>query len=124
VSNTAIVVFSDPKAGTEEALGRVVNAMILALELKEKNQAVVLIFQGSATRWAATLNEPNHFAHDLFEAVRDKLIVCGGCADVFGATAGAETVGAKLVREKYLPGIEGVVDLSNYLDKDYRLVTF
>jgi len=31
---TVIVVFSDPQSGTQEALGRVVNALFLAYELK------------------------------------------------------------------------------------------
>ena len=92
MSKTAIVVFSDPKAG-EEALGRVFNAMFLTLELKEKEQDVALIFQGAGTRWPSDLVKPDHPAHALYNAVRDKVArVCGGCADVFGASEGLKSV--------------------------------
>lgn len=47
MSKTAIVIYSDHKANTDEALGRVFNAMFLAYELKEKAQEVSLIFQGT-----------------------------------------------------------------------------
>jgi hypothetical protein len=125
MSKTAIVVFSDPKAGGEEALGRLFNAMFLTLELKEKEQDVALIFQGAGSRWPAEIAKPAHPAHALYHAVADKVAgVCGGCADVFGATEGAEAAGLKLVREKEITGLGGILDLSRYLDQGYRLVAF
>ena len=51
MTKTAIVIFSDPTHGGEEALGRLFNAMFLTLELKEKGQPVELLFQGTGTRW-------------------------------------------------------------------------
>lgn len=123
MSKTAIVVFSDP--GTEEALGRVFNAMFVALELKEKKQEVALIFQGAGVRWASELIKDDHPGHDLYTAVADKVAgVCGGCADVFGATDALTAAGADLIREKEIPGTSGIIDLSKYLDDGYRLLTF
>ena len=123
MSKTAIVVFSDPKAGSEEALGRLFNALFLTLELKEKSQDVALIFQGAGARWPAEITKPAHPAHALYQAVADKVAgVCGGCADVFGATEGAAATGLKLVRDKDIPGLGGILDLSRYLDQGYRLV--
>lgn len=122
---TAIAVFSDPKAGSDEALGRLFNAMLVAYELKEKNQDVALIFQGAGTRWASELVKPDHPAHALYQAVADKVVgVCGGCADVFGAADGAQASGVPVLREKAIPGTSGVIDLSKYLDDGYRLLTF
>jgi hypothetical protein len=121
---TVVVVFSDPKSGGAEALGRVFNAMFLAIELKEKKQEVILIFQGAGARWPAELAKAEHPGHALYEAVSDTAIACGGCADVFGATADAELAGVKLVREKSIPGTTGVIDLSRYLDEGARLITF
>jgi DsrE/DsrF-like family len=96
MSKTAIVVFSDPKAGSEEALGRLFNAMFLTLELKDKGQNVALIFQGAGVRWPAEVVQPTHPAHALYHAVADKVAgVCGGCADVFGATEAAKTTGCE-----------------------------
>lgn len=121
---TAIVVFSDPKAGTEEALGRVFNALFLAHELKEKSQDFDLIFQGAGVRWPAELAKPEHPANALYTAVLDRILACGGCADVFGAGAGLAPTGVALVRDKSIPGTTGVLDLSRYLAADHRLVTF
>ncbi|MEZ5889328.1 MAG: DsrE family protein [Xanthobacteraceae bacterium] len=122
---TAIAVFSDPKAGSDEALGRLFNAMLVAYELKEKNQDVALIFQGAGTRWASELVKPDHPAHALYQAIADKVVgVCGGCADVFGAAEGAQASGVPVLREKAIPGTSGVIDLSKYLDDGGRLLTF
>ena len=125
MSKTAIVIFSDPKAGGEEALGRLFNAMFLTLELKDKGQEVALIFQGAGARWPAEVTQPAHPAYALYNAVAEKGAgVCGGCADVFGATAGAKATGLPLVRDRQIPGTAGILDLSRYLDQGFRLVTF
>lgn len=121
---TVIVVFADPKSGSDEALGRMFNALFLTLELKEKKQDVTLIFQGAGTRWIAEASKSEHPTHAIYAAVKDKVLVCGGCADVFGATAQAESAGARLVRDKQIPGTPGVLDLSRYLDENARLITF
>ena len=125
MSNTAIVVFSDPKSGSDEALGRLFNALFLTHELKEKGEKVGLIFQGAGARWAAEVVKPDHPAHAIFKAVEDKVLgVCGGCADVFGATKEAEASGLRLVHEEEIPGTTGVLDLSRYVADGMRLVTF
>lgn len=125
MSKTAIVILSDPQSGSEEALGRLFNALFVAYELKEKGQEVALIFQGTGTRWVSEIAKSGHPAHGLYEAVKDVVVgVCGGCADVFGATAGAEATGLPLLRERNIAGIAGIIDLSRYLDEGYRLLTF
>lgn len=123
MSKTAIVLFSDP--GTEEALGRLFNAMFVTYALKQKGQEVALIFQGAGTRWVSEIVSPEHPAHGLYEAIKDTVVgVCGGCADVFGATADVKATGLSLIRELEIPGTTGVIDLSRYLDEGYRLLTF
>lgn len=125
MSKTAIVILSDPNSGSEEALGRLFNAMFVAYELKEKKQDVALIFQGTGVRWAGEVVKPDHPAHALFEAVKDTVAgVCGGCADVFGATEDVKKSGLALVSEKAIPGTSGIIDLSKYLDDGYRVITF
>lgn len=125
MQKTAIVVLSDPKAGGEEALGRLFNAMFLTLELKDRNETVELIFQGAGSRWPGEVVQPGHPARDLYRAVEDKVAgVCGGCADVFGATQSATASGLKLVRDRKIDGTNGVLDLSRYINDGYRLVTF
>ncbi|MCK0103089.1 DsrE family protein [Pseudohalocynthiibacter sp. F2068] len=125
MSKTAIVVYSDPKAGSEEAVGRLFNAMFLAYELKDKKQEVELIFQGAGVRWASELVNPEHPAHALYNAVSDTVAgACKGCAEVFGATDDLKSAGFELVGDKAIPGTAGVIDLSRYLDEGYRIVTF
>lgn len=125
MAKTLIVVFSDPKAGSDEALGRLFNAMFLAYELKEKKQDVSLIFQGAGARWAGEVAKPGHPAHALYVAIKDTVEgACGGCADVFGAAERAKAAGFKLIHEKAIPGTSGVIDLSRYLDDGYRILTF
>ncbi len=121
---TVAIIFSDPKAGSDEALGRVFNAMFLTYELKDKQQEVTLLFQGAGTRWPEVLAKPDHPGHALYEAVSDKVVICGGCADVFNATAGLTPLGVHLVRDKAIPGTTGVADLSRYLAEGATLVTF
>jgi len=125
MSKTAIVVYSDPKSGSEEALGRLFNALFVTYELQEKKQEVALIFQGAGVRWASELAKPTHPAHTLYAAVKDRVTgVCGGCADVFGATEDIKAAGGKLVYEKAIPGTSGIVDLSKYLDTGYQILNF
>ncbi len=124
MSKTALVVFSDPSAG-EEALGRVFNAMFVAYEMKQKKQEAAIIFQGAGSRWPIELSKPEHPGHALYEAVHDQVVgVCGGCADVFGATEGLKATGLKLHRDIPIPGTNGILDLSTYLDGGYRVMTF
>lgn len=125
MSKTAVIVFSDPATGSEEALGRLFNALFLTLELKEKGREVALIFQGAGSRWPAELAQPAHPANALYQAVIDRVAgICGGCADVFGATEKAQSTGLALVRDRAIAGTTGVLDLSRYLDEGFGLVTF
>ena len=122
---TAIVIFSDPGTGSDEALGRVFNALLLATELKEKGREVAVIFQGTGVRWAGEIVKPDHAAHKLYKAVEDKVVgACAGCADAFGAADAVRASGIELVKQKEIPGTAGFVDLSKYLDDGYRLLVF
>lgn len=122
---TAIVVYSDPRAGSEEALGRLFNALLVAYELKEKKQEVAVILQGTGVRWAAEIVKPDHPANALYNAVADTVVgACRACADLFGASDDAREAGFDLVADKAVPGTSGVIDLSRYLDDGYRVLTF
>lgn len=84
-----------------------------------------MIFQGAGSRWPAEITKPAHPAHALYHAVADKVAgVCGGCADVFGATEGAQATGVQLILDKEIPSLGGILDLSRYLDQGNRLIAF
>lgn len=121
MSKTVIAVFSDPKGGGDEALGRAFNALLLAYELEQEGQPYEIVFQGAGTRWPAELAKPEHPAHGLYRAVQARVAgLCGGCADVFGA----ETAGQRLLREAAVPGTAGVTDLARYVLSGDRFLAF
>lgn len=125
MQKTLIVVFSDPKSGSEESLGRVFNALTTAYDLKERKQDVRVLFQGAGTRWVSELANPQHLIHGLFQAVQDKIEgACGGCADVFGATDGVKAAGMPLLRELKVPGTNGVTSLGKFVKDGYAIVSF
>ena len=106
-------------------MGRALNALFLTHELEEKDQDVALIFQGAGTRWPAVLGRPDHPGNPIYLAVQPRIAgVCGGCADVFGATEELKDSGIPLLRDRHVPGTSGIIDLSRYLDEGYRLVLF
>ena len=45
----AIVILSDPKSGSEEALGRVFNALAAAYDFQQNGEEVTVLFQGVGT---------------------------------------------------------------------------
>lgn len=125
VMKTAIVVLSDPKTGTEEALGRVFNALATAYDFKQKGQEVEIVFQGAGTRWPAELAKPDHPAHELYEAVGDTVAgVSCACADVFGAAEEAEESGLELIKENPVPGTRGLASLQRFASEGATVLTF
>ena len=109
---TAVVVLSDPKSGNDESLGRVFNALATAYDFKQKGQEVEIVFQGAGTRWPAELTKADHPAHELYEAVADKVSgVSCACADVFGATEEAEACGMELIKDNAVPNTTGVASI-------------
>lgn len=121
MSKTAIVVLSDPRNGSEEVLGRLFNALAVAYDCKTSDEEVVILFQGTGTRWPEELIKEDHPAHVLYKAVEDKIkgISCG-CADVFGA----DKEGSTLVIENQVPGTSGFPSLLNLQKEGYAIITF
>lgn len=122
---TAIVILSDPKSGSEEALGRVFNALALASECKENGDEVAVVFNGTGTRWPAELVKLSHPAHNLYEAVRDVISgASGACAAVFGATEAVQSCGVPIVKDNPLVGTAGLLSLRRYLSEGWRVLLF
>lgn len=122
---TAILVYSDPKNGSEEALGRLFNALAATYDFKKNGDDVTLMFQGAGTRWVGQLGQPDHPAHELYNAVRDKVAgVSCGCADVFGAAEDAEKEGYALIKDNNVPGTSGVTSLRKLISDGYTIVNF
>lgn len=125
IQKTAIVIFSDPKSGSEEALGRVFNALGAAYDFKQRGADVQVLFQGAGTRWASELVNPEHPAHGLFAAIKDKVAgVSCGCADVFGARDGAVECGMELLTDNAVPNTSGLPSLARLTETGYNILTF
>jgi DsrE/DsrF/DsrH-like protein len=122
---TAIVILSDPKNGSEEALGRVFNGLATAYDFKQAGDEVSILFHGAGTRWIGELNQKQHPAHDLFQAVKDHVAgVSCGCADVFGGTEEAEKSGLDLIKENPVPGTRGMASLRKLAAEGSTILTF
>lgn len=121
MSKTVISVMSDPKSGSEEALGRLLNALVLGNELKERGEPFEIIFQGTGTRWPHALENAEHPAHGLYNALRAEIKgVCSACAQIFEA----EETTLPMIKERPLPGTEGVTDLAQYIVNGDRFLSF
>ncbi|MFC4533596.1 hypothetical protein [Sphaerisporangium dianthi] len=122
---TAVVVLSDPSTGTDEALGRVFDALATAWEFAQDGEALVL-FQGTGTRWPAVLADPAHPAHELYAAVKKQVatVASSGCTTVFGANEGIEGEGIKQIGQNQAPGTPGVASIRELVHDGYRILTF
>ncbi len=122
---TAVIVYSDPKNGSEESLGRVFNALAATYDFKQQGDEVALLFQGAGTRWVSELSQKDHPAHELYESVRDKVAgVSCGCAAVFGATAEVEKQGLDLIKDNAVPGTSGLPSLRKLVSDGYTILNF
>lgn len=118
---TAIIVLSDPKAGAEESLGRVFNALAAALEYKNAGATVQLLFAGAGTRWPAALNKSSHPANPLYKQVLDTVVgISCGCADVFGA----DDQGLARITTHAVPGTTGLPSLLALQRDGFQVLTF
>jgi hypothetical protein len=122
---TAIVVLSDPKPGSEEALGRVFNALATAYDFQKNGEEVTVLFQGAGARWIGELSKAKHPAYELFNAVKERVKGAScGCAAVFGATNDVEAAGFNLIKDNPVPGTPGLPSLRALARDGYTVMTF
>lgn len=122
---TAILIISDPKSGTDEALGRLLNGLVYARESIESGDQVVIAFTGPGTRWPAEVIKPAHPANALYNAVRPQVVGAScGCAAVFGATEGLENAGVPLIKEYEVPGVPPVASIRRLAAEGWNITLF
>src|SRR6187549_1472992 len=104
MNKTAIFIFSDPKFGGDEALGRAFNGLAAAYDIKQSGGDVSVTFQGAGTRWPALITQENHPLHGLYNLVKGNIAgVSCGCADVFEASEDAIASGFPVIKENLVP---------------------
>lgn len=108
MAKIAIVIFADTDSA--EALGKVSNAFMLALEAAENNDDLKIIFEGAGTKWIGELEKEDHKMHQLYSGVKDKITgVCDFCAQAFGVKSKVEKAGVPLLSEyKKHPSLRGL----------------
>jgi hypothetical protein len=98
MTKIAIVVFAD--IDTMEALGKVSNAFMLAMEAVENGDDLKIIFEGAGTKWIGELEKEDHKLHALYKGLKDKITgVCSFCAQAFGVKNQIEKSGLSLLAE-------------------------
>ncbi len=121
----AIIVLSDPNSGSEEALGRVFNALATAYDYKQNGDDVQILFQGTGSRWVGELSKSDHPAFDLFEAVKGEVAgISKACSEVFGATEIVENAGFDMISDNPVPGTAGLPSLRRLALEGYRVLMF
>lgn len=117
----AIVILSDPKAGSEESLGRLFNSLTTAYEYKKAGKEVKIIFQGTGTRWPEVLKDEKHPGYQLFNEVKD---VVAGVSDACAKVWGADPSGFDLLGDNKVPNIPGVPSFLNLQNEGFAILLF
>ncbi|MCW9708774.1 DsrE family protein [Fodinibius salsisoli] len=118
MNKVAVIVLADTES--HESLGRVVNALELAKELTEHNDEVKIIFDGAGTKWIPKLEDSEHDAHPLYNAVKENIHgACRFCSKAFGVFKEVKSSGVTLLDE-----YEQHPSLRNYITNGYQIVTF
>ena len=122
---TAVIIISDPSTGSDEALGRFRNGLVLARDSRDAGDTVELSFIGAGTRWPAVARELGHPAQAQYDGVRD--LVRGAsrsCAIVNGADQSAPAAGVALISENGQGERPGGISLRRYLAEGWNVVLF
>jgi hypothetical protein len=118
MSKAAIFILAS--GDSPESLGRVVNALMAALEYKESGEEACIVFDGAGTQAAAALAQSDHDYHELFTQTRDRIVgACSYCA-------GAYEVKEK-IRDQNVPLLDefkGHPSFKQFADDGYTILTF
>jgi hypothetical protein len=118
MAKAAIVVLADTETSGE--LGRVVNALTTAKEMKQEGDEVSVVFDGAGTKWIPELSDPGHRYHELLESVRDRISgACDYCAKAYGVRDEVQASGVELLDE-----FDQHPSLRTYLADGFQVVTF
>ena len=125
MNKVAIFIFSDPKNGSDEALGRAFNGLAAAYDIKQSGGEVSITFQGAGTRWPALITQEDHPLHSLYNLVKNDItgISCG-CADVFEASEDAKASGFSLIQENFVSGTTGLASFGKLLKFNTTILNF
>lgn len=118
MKRTAFVILA---AGDEpESTGRVVNALMGALEFFDSGEEIQIIFDGAGTQAAAAFSNADHKYNELFEKVRSFVRgACSYCSDAYEVTEEVKKGGVPLISE-----FQGHPSFRNLINEGYTILTF
>jgi len=119
------MILSDPRSGSDEALGRLMNALAAAYEAQHRGDEVIILFQGTGTRWLHKLVKKDHPAHELFETVKQTIAGASlGCAEMFDAAQEVQRTGFDLIGGNPAPGTAGLPGIHTLLRQGFTVLTY
>lgn len=118
MAKAGIIVLAD--AESHESLGRVLNALMVARELKDAGDDVIVTFDGGGTAGALKFADPDHDANSLFESLREQIAgACKYCAGAFEVADQLEEKDVTLIDE-----YKGHPSVKSLVDDGYEIITF
>ncbi len=88
--------------------------------MKEGNDEIHVIFDGAGTKWIPELEDENHKANPLYQAIKEDIDgACKFCSKAFGVLEDVQKSDVKL-----LDDYEDHPSLRTYLSRGFQLVTF
>ena len=99
-----------------------VHVLLNALDMDGRGYDVKVIIEGSATKIANHLNNPDAQFHKLYQQIKEKDLsdcVCKACAAKMDALKGIEEQGLPLCAE-----MSGHPSMAKYMEQGYKIITF
>ena len=99
-----------------------IHVLLNALDFSEKDFEIKVVIEGSATKLVAELARDDHPLHNLYEQVKEKVLlmgVCKACAQKKGALKAAEDQGLRLLED-----MSGHPGMANFTEQGYKIITF
>jgi hypothetical protein len=99
-----------------------IHVLLNALDFSEKNFEIKVVIEGSATKLIAELARDDHPLHNLYEKVKEKVLLmgaCKACAQKMGTLKAAEDQGLRLLED-----MSGHPSMANFTEQGYKIITF
>ncbi len=118
MNKVAIIVLADTES--HESLGRIVNALEFAKELKENNDEVKIVFDGGGVTWVPELENEEHDLHPIYEEIKDHIHgACRFCAKAFGVFKEVKESDVALLDE-----YDQHPSIRSFIVDGYQVITF
>lgn len=99
-----------------------VHVLLNALDFSNKDYEIKVIIEGSATKLIQELAKEDHPLHDLYERVKQKVLllgVCKACSQKMGTLEAARAQGLKLLAD-----MSGHPSMAGFIEQGYKIITF